>query len=178
MLPCHRRMIMSQPHPTELNLAVDENNLPEEWKRQAAMMLEYGILLADAMAAEDTAKAALAVKEAELATDIRANPDDYDVGRVTDASVAAAIPVQPDHQVAVKKLNSARHDRRVYQAAVDALDHRKRTLQGMTDLFMRQWYADPKGAASPPELREAAATPPRTTKAVQMGRRRRRRGEE
>ena len=62
----------------ELNAPIDEQNLLHEWKGQAALMLEYGIQLADAMQEADEAKAALAVKAAELARDIRANPADYD----------------------------------------------------------------------------------------------------
>lgn len=156
---------------TKLDLSVDENNLLAEWKGQAAMMLEYGILLADAMEEEDTARATLAVKAAELEQDIRNNPADFDITKLTEAAVTAAIPVQPEHKVATKKLNAARHRVRIYRAAVDALAHRKSTLQGMTDLWLRQWYADPKSEAQPQELREAAAN----TKTIRPGRRQRKR---
>lgn len=162
---------------TELNLTVDENNLLNEWKGQAALMLEYGTLLADAMQEEDEAKAALAVKAAELERDIRSDPGAYDVERITETAVAAAIPVQPDHAVAMKKLNKARHGVRVLRAAVDALAHRKSTLQGMTDLWLRQWYADPTSTAQPGELRAAADGGP-PTKAIKTGRRRVRRPKE
>lgn len=144
----------------ELNLAIDENNLLNEWKGQAAMMLDYGIQLADAMQEEDEAKARLTVVAAEVERDIRANPDEFDIPKLTEAAVVAAVPVQPEHQVATKKLNDARHKVRILRAAVDALAHRKSSLQGMTDLFLRQWYADPTSSEQPTELREAAAERP------------------
>jgi hypothetical protein len=140
----------------DLNNEIDENNLLHEWKRQAALMLEYGILLADAMEDEDTAKAKLAITAAELDRDIRAAPQEYNLVKATESTVPNAITEQPEHQVATKKLHKARHRVRVLRAAVDSLAHRKSTLQGMTDLFLRQWYADPRTPGQPAELREAA----------------------
>lgn len=158
----------------ELNLAIDENNLLQEWKGQAALMLDYGIQLADAMQAEDEARAKLAVVAAGLDREIRENPGDYGLPKITEAVVASAVVEQPEHQVATKKANDAHHRVRVLRAAVDALSHRKSTLQGMTDLFLRQWYADPTSTEQPAELREAA----RGGGAKKVVRRRRRTGEE
>lgn len=155
----------------ELSLDIDENNLLDEWKGQAAMMLNYSIQLADAMQTEDEARAKLTVVAAEIEHDVRTDPETYNITKVTEASVTAAIPVQPEHKIAVKKLNKARHNVRILRAAVEALSHRKSSLQGMTDVFMRQWHADPKSRAQPKELREAAKN--RTTKSVRSRRRRR-----
>jgi len=144
----------------ELDLSIDENNLLNEWQGQAALMLDYGIRLADAMQEEDEAKAQLAVVVAELDRDIRDAPTEYGVTKATETTVANAIQEQPEHRTATKKLNAARYKMRVIRAAVDALSHRKSALQGMTDLFLRQWYADPKSAEQPAELREAAKGSP------------------
>ena len=146
----------------DLRLHIDENRLLEEWKDQAAMMLEYSIRLADARQAEDEAKAALSVVVAELDADIRNNPEEYGLQKATETSVVNAIPGCEEHQDAIKTLNSAKHTVRVLQAAVDALDHRKRTLQGMTELWLRQYYADPKSSAQPAEVREACSSGPPT----------------
>lgn len=146
----------------ELDLSIDENDLLNEWKSQASMMLDYGIMLADALQEQDEAKARLSVVTAELDNDIRKDPDAYDIGKITEAAIFASIPVQPEHKVATKALDAARHECRVLQAVVDALAHRKSALQGMTELFMRQWYADPKSAGQPAELREAANSGPPT----------------
>ena len=140
----------------ELRLTVDENNLLDEWKGQAAMMLEYSIQLADARQEEDETKAALAVVVAELDAQIRDNPEEYGLQKATESGVFNAIQATEEHQAAVRAHNDARHAVRVLQAAVDALDHRKRTLQGMTDLWLRQYYADPKSPEQPQEVREAA----------------------
>lgn len=160
----------------ELNLCVDENNLLNEWKGQAVMMLRYGIRLADAMQEEDEAKTELTVVMAELDNAIRSEPEKYGLAKVTESALANTIVTQEEHTVATKVLNDARHKARILKAAVDAIGHRKSALQGMTDLFLRQWYADPKSTEQPPELRDAVkAGPP--TKVIE-GRRRRRAGQE
>lgn len=158
----------------DLRLEVDEHNLLEEWQGQAAMMLDYTIRLADARQEEDEAKAALSVVVAELDANIREAPEDYGLQKATETSVTNAIPGCEEHQAAVAALNGARHAVRVLQGAVDALDHRKRTLQGMTDLWLRQYYSDPKSPSQPEEIREAAEEGPPTKKIP--GRKRRKSG--
>ncbi|RKZ05952.1 hypothetical protein DRQ25_15020 [Candidatus Fermentibacteria bacterium] len=140
----------------ELNAPIDENNLLHEWKGQAALMLEYGIQLADAMQEADEAKAKLAVVAAELARDIRDDPVAYGIAKATESTVPNAVLEQPEHKVALKRLNAAWHTVRVLKAAENSLAHRKSTLQGMTDLFLRQWYADPTSPDQPAPLKDAA----------------------
>lgn len=136
------------------------------------MMLDFGIRLADARQEEDELRAALSVVAAELDRDIRNAPDVYGVPKVTEATISNAILIQPEHTQATAALNTARHNVRILQAATEALDHRKRTLQGMTDLWLRQWYADPKSPGQPGPLNDAA--PKEAPTKVIPGRRKRR----
>lgn len=132
----------------ELDLSIDENNLDAEWQRQPVLLWEYGRELADYIQEAEEAKSALAVVTAELEMEIRNNPDAFDIPKVTEAAVQAAIPRQPEHIAASTTLQKAKHAARVYQAAVDAITQRKAALQGMTELYMRQWYADPEMRAT------------------------------
>ena len=141
----------------ELNLAIDESNLLNEWKGQAQMMLTYGIKQADAMQEEDEAKARLDVVKANLDGRIRADPGTFGIGKVTEAGISAVILTQPSFKKATEEYQKARHEVLMVRAAVDALGHRKSALQGMTDLFLRQWFADPKTPEQPSELRQAAS---------------------
>ena len=127
-----------------LNLFIDENNLLAEWQSQASLMLEYGIRYADALQEEDEARARVSVTQAKLDKKIRDDPEAYGVGKTTEASILNAVQAHPDYIEAQETLNAARCDARVFQAAVTALAHRKSALQGMTDLYLRQWFADPK----------------------------------
>jgi len=127
----------------KLRIEIDENDLATEWQNQASAVLHYNTLLAGAVHDYDIARARLGVVVAELDRDIRDAPEDYGLPKATDAIMSNAIAGQPEHQIALKKVNEAKHRVGVLRAACDALEHRKRSLQGMTDLWLRQWYSDP-----------------------------------
>ena len=129
---------------SDLDLSIDPENITEAWEDQPAKMLEYSILSADAEHAVDEAKARLSLVDAQLEADIRTNPSGYGLAKTTEAAIASAVAGAETHKEASDALIEARHFARIYKAAVDALSHRKAALQGMTDLFMRTWYADPK----------------------------------
>jgi len=146
----------------ELNLNIDENNLCEEWQGQARLMLYYGTQLADAIQEESEAKARRDVTAANLAYDIRSDPAAFGLQKITETAIVSTIALQPEYATAAEERHTAAHKSAVLLAVVDALRHRKSALQGMTDLFLRQWYADPKSKAQPAELREAAEAGPPT----------------
>lgn len=151
-----------------LDVSIDEHNLVEEWRGQPAMVLEYGILLADTEQEVGEAKARLAVVGAEVEMELRTTAPPDGLAKWTEASINATVLQEPEYEIAVKKLNDAHHRCRLCKAAVDALAHRKSALQGMTDLFMRQWYADPT-------TREDPTPTPAKKKTETVTRRRRRR---
>lgn len=126
-----------------LRIEIDENNLPDEWRDQPAQMLRHGTLLAEAQRDEDAARARLDLVRATIERDVRARPRRHGLDKPTEAAVAAAVVCSPEYQEAEKARAEASHRVRVFRAACDALAHRKSALQGMTDLFLRQWYADP-----------------------------------
>lgn len=157
----------------ELNLKIDENNLMAEWRGQAALMLDYGIQLADAQQEEDELRAELSVIAAELDAKIRREPEAYDITKATESAVSNAVVADTEHKEAVAALDRAKHRVRILKAAVDAISHRKSSLQGMTDLFLRQWYADPRSSEQPSELKEAANGTPTKPMKVMVTRRQR-----
>ena len=64
---------------------------------------------------------------------------------------------QPEYKAAVKAVNVARHDLAVANAAVNALEHRKRSLSLLVELWIREYYT-------------ADATPrPRSAEAEEFG---------
>lgn len=139
----------------KLSLQIDESNLIVEWQGQANLMLDYGIQLADAGQEADEAAARLDVVAARLDTAIRADPAAFGLAKTTESTVQAAVAVQPEHIEARQALLTARHDREVLKAAVNAIQHRKSALQGMTDLWLRQWHGDPRSTEQPQALRDS-----------------------
>jgi hypothetical protein len=152
------------------SLDINRDDLATEWQGQASLMLHWGLQLADATAAAARAKANLSAVEANLDADIRNNPAAYDVAKVTVDSVRCAIIGTADHAMATEDYIAATYEESVARAVVNAVAHRKSALSGLTDLWLREYYADPRTPDQPTPLREAAGD---TTKRTRNRRRRR-----
>lgn len=127
----------------KLDLAIDMNLLPEQWVEQPALVLHWATQLADAVRDQDQCKRDLAVVEAGLLNEMRLDPTRFGLVKVTDSSVAAAVQAVPDWLEANDAYIEARYRVNVLRGVVDALEHRKRALQAVTELWQRQWFADP-----------------------------------
>lgn len=126
-------------------LRVDKYHLDVEWERQPRLYYQWARKAADARLRMSEAKAALEVAEAEVYRAVRAAPVHYGIdGRVTEDQIRAAVVLQGKYQKAVAALNNAKHEVDVFDAAVSALDHKKRSLEGEVQLFLASYYATPR----------------------------------
>ena len=127
---------------TELRLQIDKHRLDEEWEGQAVQFYYWAKQAADAQLKYDAAKSALSLKSAELDREIRNDPMSFDVGKITDKVAEKTIPLQPEYQAAERAVRQAYNELLHCKAAVDALEHRKRGLTMMVELYTREYYAD------------------------------------
>jgi len=125
-------------------LDIDEHRLDEEWIGQAKLYGHWASNAASARRKMDEAKSNLELVQAELDLEVRNNPEKFDLSKVTENVVKSAILQDSRHVGAQKKVNDARYDHDVAQAAVSALEHRKYALQNLVSLFLSSYYAEPK----------------------------------
>lgn len=123
---------------------IDENELDREWIEQPKMYYRYAVRLADARRTHDQRKTEVDIAYAEAALRIRNNPGKYDLEKITDASVKEAIIRDDEYQSALEALNNARHEMDVLDAAVKALDHRKRALENLVELHGQNYFSTPR----------------------------------
>jgi hypothetical protein len=123
---------------------LDRHRLDEEWLLQPRLRREWGEKLAEARKEHDRAKANLNVVEAEIELSIRKNPSHFDLEKVTEGAVKATVLVQPEYQKAVEASLVAKHNVDVIQAYLDAIDDRKRTLENLVQLWLADYYAEPR----------------------------------
>jgi len=123
---------------------IDEHNLDKEWIKQPSLYFTWARKLADARLAVDEAKSELDVIKAEASRAIRDDPGEFGFEKVSEAIVATAVNEHPDVMKGVQKLYDARHEHDVYQAAVFALEHRKRALEKLVDLHGQSYFSTPK----------------------------------
>lgn len=131
----------------KLNLAIDPNRLDNEWINHPSMVHEWAVKAADAQAEYDKSKSILDIVKANLDQEIRENPDDYGLTKVTEVALESAVIAEPQYAAAVKRVNEARHKLQIFQAACNALEHRKRALSLLVELWIRDYYSDPKPRA-------------------------------
>ena len=131
---------VAQEKTLQLKLAVDQYHLEAEWILQAKMYHDWALAVAQAQSDYDTAKSAVDVAKAEAQQEIREVPEDYGIAKVTEKAVDSAVELHPDVKAATNKLNKARYERDVKKAAVDALEHKKRALSMLTELWVREYY--------------------------------------
>ncbi len=110
-------------------LEIRPNELDKDWVMQARFYRKYACLLADAKRAHETAGMHLDVIDAELDRDIRANPEEFGLEKVTEPSIKQTILLQDKHQRAHKRVIEEQHAVGVLQATVTALDTKNMDLK-------------------------------------------------
>jgi len=128
----------------EQDVKIDENGLDTEWLEQSQLMLKYCQHAAQCKAEMDHAKEAMEVKKAELDKDIRANPDAFEIGKITESVVQNTIQAHPDYQQAVTEYINAKYEYEMAQAAVRAIDQKKTALENLVKLHGMSYFAGPQ----------------------------------
>lgn len=122
----------------------DKHKLDEELQSQPKMYFEHAVLLADARRDYEQAEAAKDLVWAELDRDIRSDPAAFGIDKITEPTVKEAITRSKRYQRAVADAIDKKHDMDVMQAGTTALDHRKRGLEKAVELYLSDYWAEPR----------------------------------
>lgn len=141
-----------------LDIHPDPNRLDECWVGQVRLRLAYGLERAEARKALAQAKTDLAVAKseldvtkAELEVTARKSPEKFGIEKVTEGSVSAAVMNSSEYQEArdrmfdlQRRIDGFQHEVDVLDAALDAIDDRKHSLQDLVRLYLADYYGTPK----------------------------------
>lgn len=125
-------------------IEIDKNNLDEEWLRQPKLYHSYALRLADAKDTLTRTKAELELVTAEVSMRVRLHPDDFSLPKITDSSVESAVLKTAEYKKALLQFHKAKHEVDVLEAAVSALEHKKRALENLVILEGRDYWAEPR----------------------------------
>lgn len=126
-------------------LDIDPLKLDEEWLAQPKLYFVWAEKAADTRQEVDNAKTAIDIAKAQTDSRIRRNPTKYGLKESpTESSISAKVLLDDAVQEAVQAYSDARHNADVAQAAVTAIEHRKRALTMLVDLHQSGYYAEPK----------------------------------
>jgi hypothetical protein len=85
---------------------------------------------------------------ADFDTAIREEPEEYGIDRVTEAAIKSAVIAQEEYQTARNKMAKAERKINAYTAAVRTMEHRKRMLEKLADLWLGGYYSQNMTARS------------------------------
>lgn len=130
-----------------LKLKIDKYRLDEEWVNQPKMFHVWAVKTADAGKRVDESKARLELTRAGLDRKIRNDPRAYDIDKVTEKGIEATILMDESYRDDMQILIDRRHDLKILEAAVAALEQRKRALEKLVDLHGRDYFAEPRASS-------------------------------
>lgn len=128
----------------EKDIIIDDSSLDVEWLEQPSLMMKYARISAQTRRILDESKQNLDVVKAELDKDIRENPDDYGIGKITEGAITSAINTADEYKNAFKSYLDAKYETDMAQGAVRAFDARKDALENLVRLHGQQYFAGPK----------------------------------
>jgi len=126
-------------------LTIDKHNLDVEWINQSKVFAEWGEELVYAQERTDKAKANLDLIKAQTDSKIRANNIG---GKITESQILNMIIQDSEYQKAIVEHIEAKKQEGIIEIARKAFEfQRNKALDRLTDLFLSNYWAEPRGKA-------------------------------
>lgn len=125
-------------------LSIDPLQLDRDCVEQPERYFRYATRLADARLAYEESRTRQEVIEAEVDAEIRERPKKFGLKNVTEAAIKARIKTVEAYTDAVSEVLRLKHEVDILQAAVTALDHRKRMIEKLVDLHGQNYFSEPR----------------------------------
>lgn len=125
-------------------IEIDQHNLDQEWLDQPRRFIKYASAQAQASFDVDKAKERLDVAKARADQDIRNNPQDYGISKVTESLVSNLITENTEYQHALKEYHQAKYEFEMAKAAVSAFHQRREALENLVRLWSSSYFSEPR----------------------------------
>jgi len=123
------------------DLEIDFNRLDENWRDQSSNYMDWSQKWVNAVTKRDRAKEGLDVVKAELDRELRNR--DYDK-KPTETALNAMIITHENYRAAFELLTEANEEVNLLASAKSAFEHRKKALEGLTQLFVNGYWSEPR----------------------------------
>ena len=125
-------------------LKVDKNNLHEEWEKQPQIYMDFAEKWVSYVAKRDKIKEKLDLVKAKLDGQIRENPELFGfTKKPTEAAITSAIIKSDEYRNVMAELHEANEMVNLTASIKTALEHRKKALEALTQLFIAGYYSQP-----------------------------------
>lgn len=135
---------------------IDKNKLDEAWENQALLFCNWAEKVVEATFDRDRAKENLEIVRATLDKKIRMDSARTNT-KITEEAIKNSIILSEDYQVANQQLIESVKTLGIMYVAKDSFDHRKAALSKLTDLWLSQYWAEPREGRVTKNVREDQA---------------------
>lgn len=125
---------------------IDLSRLEWEWVQQPRLFERAARKLADAKRDLETTKVEVELVKAEVELDVRNHPKNHGLIKVTEKSIAAAVVLSDEYRSALQTQNRAKYRVDIFQVRVTTLEHKKKALENVVDLYGQQYFSKPKAS--------------------------------
>lgn len=122
----------------------DKHRLDEELQEQPKLCRIYSDHYADAVKELDESKSRLELVEADLDRMVRRRPEDFGVDKITEVVVRREIVLHKQYQAANTKLIEAQYVVNQLKGICNAIEHRKKSIEGLIYLHGQGYWAEPR----------------------------------
>jgi hypothetical protein len=126
-----------------LDVNIDETALDVELLEQPRLVKQYGDIVAEARKELDYIKDAFDTTKAELSKEIRADPDEFGLSKITENIVAETIILQDAYKKAAEDVVEAQYRYNMARSAFESISARKDAIEGLIKLHGMQYFAGP-----------------------------------
>jgi len=135
----------------EDDLRIDFNQLDINWRDHSANYMKWSEKWVNSVAVKDRKKEVLDTLKAELDSKYRQSLFEKDQKKPTEGAIAAAIQNDDAYKLAQSDLINATEEMNLLACAKSAFDHRKKALEGLTQLWLGGYFSNPN---IPVEIKE------------------------
>ena len=129
---------MAQPH---FDFNIQEENIHMELAILPSQIFEAGELVADTRRTLDEYKRRLELAEAQADGEVRADPVAFNILKVTETAISAAVDLLPTVQTLKQQIIESKHANDVVYATASALDAKRRSLESLVQLRNIGYFA-------------------------------------
>jgi len=152
---------------------IDESALDVEWLEQPRLMMRYAQYAADCREDMEKARDQVELIKAQLDRDIRANPDHYEISKVTETLVQSTITVQDDYQQAQEEYLRTKKEHDLARYACTAIEQRKAALENLVKLHGQSYFSGPSAPRDISQERQNQMRQKQADRKVKTGQRER-----
>jgi len=128
----------------EEDIQIDCNALDVEWLQQPELMRRYSTYAARTRQLMDEAKERLDAGKAKIEMEIRKNPKDFGLDKITESAIQSTILLQDEYQELVQEYIDSKYENDIAFGAVRAVDQRKTALENLVRLLSTSYFAGPQ----------------------------------